>query len=224
MERIQEPTELMSDDEQARAYAEADFSEPDSNFIRQFGDRFPDYAGGGRVLDLGCGPANITRRFAQRYADALVDGVDGSAAMLRYGRKALASGDEAIASRITFVQGFIPGVALPVSKYDVIVSNSLLHHLPDPQALWTTIKTHSSAGTRVFVADLYRPASREIASQIVETYSADEPEVLKTDFFNSLLAAFTPAEIEAQLAAAALSHFSVQAVDDRHVLVSGMIA
>ncbi|MBI1257112.1 MAG: methyltransferase domain-containing protein [Chloroflexi bacterium] len=224
MERVQEPTELMSDDEQAHAYAEADFSEPDNNFIRQFGERFPDYDGSGRVLDLGCGPGNITRRFALRYAGAQVDGVDGSAAMLHYGRKALASDGEAIASRITFVEGFIPGVALPADVYEVIVSNSLLHHLPDPQALWTTIKTHSTAGTRVFVADLYRPTSREIARQIVETYSADEPEVLKTDFFNSLLAAFTPAEIGAQLAAAGLSHFSVQAIDDRHVVVSGVMA
>ena len=76
----------------------------------------------------------------------------------------------------------------------------------------------------MFVADLYRPSSREAARQIVETYSANEPEVLKTDFYNSLLAAFTPAEIEAQLASAGLSHFTVQRLDDRHVIVSGVMS
>lgn len=224
MERLQEPTELMSDEEQARAYAEADFEEPDRNFIRQFGERFPDYNGSGLVLDLGCGPANITRRLAERYPKAILHGVDGSAAMLKYGHKALESMSGEITSRISFVQGFIPGVALPANVYNVIVSNSLLHHLPDPQALWTTIKAHSTVGMRVFVADLYRPSSREAARQIVETYSANEPEVLKTDFYNSLLAAFTPAEIEAQLASAGLSHFTVQRLDDRHVVVSGVVS
>jgi 2-polyprenyl-3-methyl-5-hydroxy-6-metoxy-1,4-benzoquinol methylase len=223
MERVLEPTELMSDDEQARAYAEANFDEPDSNFIRQFGEHFPDYDGSGLVLDLGCGPLNITRRFAQRYVKAMVHGVDGSAAMLKYGRLALEQADEGIASRITLIQGFIPGVALPAKHYDVIVSNSLLHHLPDPQALWTTIREHSKVGTRVFVADLYRPSTREAARQIVETYSGGEPEIIKTDFYNSLLAAFAPAEVEAQLVAAGLPHFTAQTISNRHLAVYGVM-
>ncbi len=223
MERVQEPTELMDDEEQARAYAEADFDAPDSNFIRQFGERFPDDVGTGLVLDLGCGPGNITLRFARQYPQARVHGVDGSAAMLRYATLALAKLDPGVAARITFVEGFIPGVPLPAPAYDVIVSNSLLHHLPDPQALWTTIRRYATAGARVLIGDLYRPASREAARQIVETNAGGEPEVLKTDFYNSLLAAFTPAEVEAQLAAAGLSHFVVQTVSDRHMMVSGVI-
>ena len=221
MERVLEPAELMSDDEQARTYAEADFDGPDANFIYQFGEHFPDYGGGGLVLDLGCGPANITRRFAQRYPQAILHGVDGSAAMLKYGHLALERAGEGIISRVTLVQGFIPGVVLPAKEYDVIVSNSLLHHLTDPQALWTTIRQHSRVGTRVFVADLYRPANPEAAHQIMETYSGEAPEVLKRDFYNSLLAAFTPAEVEAQLITAGLSHFTVQTISDRHMIVYG---
>jgi hypothetical protein len=109
-------------------------------------------------------------------------------------------------------------VALPSKHYDVIISNSLLHHLTDPQALWTTILQHSKVGTQVFIVDLYRPATREMARQIVETYSGEEPEVLKTDFFNSL-----PAEVEAQLADAGLSHFTVQTISDRHLAVLGVM-
>lgn len=223
MERVQEPAELMSEEEQARAYAEADFSEPDSQFIRQFSDSFADYDGSGLVLDLGCGPANITRRFAERYPQAILHGVDGSDAMLKYGCKALEGEDESVTARISFILGFIPGVTLPAETYAVIISNSLLHHLRNPKSLWTTVKENAGVGTRVFIADLYRPANREAARQIVETYSADEPKVLKTDFYNSLLAAFTPAEIEDQLAAAGLAHFTVQTIDDRHVVVSGVV-
>jgi SAM-dependent methyltransferase len=223
MERVQEPLELMNDEEQARAYAEADFAEADRRFIVRFGELFPDYDGKGLVLDLGCGPANITLRFAQRYPDAVVHGVDGSSAMLKYGQLALSRANDGSDSRVKLIKGFIPGVELPTQYYDVIVSNSLLHHLPDPQALWTTIKEHSKPGTRVLVADLYRPATSENAYLIVETYSGGEPEVLKTDFFNSLLAAFTPREVESHLAAAGLSSFTVQTISDRHMTIYGVM-
>jgi len=55
----------------------------------------------------------------------------------------------------------------------------------------------------------------------VDTYSGDEPEILRTDFFNSLLAAFTPAEVEAQLAEAGLADLRVEATSDRHLMISG---
>ena len=223
MERVLEPVELMNDDEQARAYAEADFGEPDSNFIHHFAEVFPTYDGSGLVLDLGCGPANITLRFAQTYANAILHGIDGSSAMLKYGRLALERADKEVASRIALIQGFVPGAALPAKHYDVIISNSLLHHLTDPQAMWTTIRQHSTNGTRVFVADLFRPDTREIAHQIVQTYSGAEPDVLRTDFYNSLLAAFSPAEVETQLAGAGLPHFTVQSISDRHLAVHGVI-
>ncbi|HEX6174620.1 MAG TPA: SAM-dependent methyltransferase, partial [Candidatus Binatia bacterium] len=62
MERIPEP-ELMDEDEQARAYALADFAEPHNHFVELFRECFPDEAITGHVLDLGCGPADVTLRF-----------------------------------------------------------------------------------------------------------------------------------------------------------------
>ena len=66
MERIPEP-ELMDEAEQARAYAEADFSGPHDMFVQLFREAFPDTAPAGAVLDLGCGPADVTRRFASAF-------------------------------------------------------------------------------------------------------------------------------------------------------------
>ena len=223
MERVLEPAELMTDDEQARAYAGANFRDSEKNFIHLFGERFPDYDGSDLVLDLGCGPVNITLPFAQRYPKAILHGVDGSAAMLKYGYLALEQADKSFTSRITLIQGFIPGVALPSQQYDVIISKSLLHHLTDPQVLWMTIKQHSKVGTRVLIVDLFRPSSPLMAKQIIETYAGKEPDVLKTDFYNSLLAAFSPTEVEGQLVAAGLPHFTVQTISDRHIAVAGVI-
>ena len=62
MERVPEP-ELMEGRQQAAAYAAADFSASDGAAINRLGQLFP--AGlGPRVIDLGCGPGNISFRLA----------------------------------------------------------------------------------------------------------------------------------------------------------------
>ena len=62
MKRIPEP-ELMLEEEQARAYAQADFEEPHNRFIELFGQLFPE-ASPEYVLDLGCWTRpNVWRSF-----------------------------------------------------------------------------------------------------------------------------------------------------------------
>ena len=43
----------------------------------------------GRVVDLGCGPGNVTRLLAGRWPQAQITGVDSSAAMLERAQLAL---------------------------------------------------------------------------------------------------------------------------------------
>lgn len=217
MERTPEP-ELMEDPAQALAYAEADFEAPHEYFVELFGETFPDWRGG-TVLDLGCGPGDITIRFGRRYPACELEGVDGSEAMLRLGRKAVEA--EGMDRRIRLTKGYLPGAELPRQDYDVIMSNSLLHHLASPMALWETVRAHSRPGTRLFVMDLMRPASREQAAAMVDMYAEGEPEVLRHDFYHSLLAAYRIEEVQAQLTSAGLDGLSVRAVSDRHLVVSG---
>jgi ubiquinone/menaquinone biosynthesis C-methylase UbiE len=55
--------ELMDLPLNAQAYANADFSEPNSKFAALFAEKFPGF-NGRNVIDLGCGPADITLRLA----------------------------------------------------------------------------------------------------------------------------------------------------------------
>jgi hypothetical protein len=52
-------------------------------------------------------------------------------------------------------------------------------------------------------------------------YSPDEPEILRRDFYNSLLAAFEPKETRQQLAEAGLTELVVKEISDRHMLIFG---
>ncbi|QIT57138.1 class I SAM-dependent methyltransferase [Aquisalimonas sp. 2447] len=219
MERITEP-ELMDGADQAAAYAGADFEEPNSHFIQLFAE----YVGApsGPVLDVGCGPGDIVLRLARQYPEVAIHGLDGADTMLAFAREALAAEPE-LQPRVEFVLGTVPGAALPADAYAAVTSNSLLHHLHDPMALWQTIRAVAQPGAAVLVMDLFRPADRAAAARIVDAYGAGEPEILRTDFFNSLLAAFTPDEVQEQLRAAGLPGLKVAVVSDRHLLVHGRV-
>ncbi len=219
MQRQLEP-ELMSDADQARAYAEADFEAPHSRLVDLFRERFPDAPPEARVLDLGCGPGDVALRFAAAFPDWQIDGVDGSEAML-------AAADichrrhPGLRGRVRLLCGMLPGCALPHAQYDILISNSLLHHLHDPDVLWRSVRKWAAPGSPVFIADLRRPPSSDEARRLTDLYTAGEAEVLRRDFYHSLHAAFEPDEIRAQLHRAGLAHFAIDLPSDRHVLAWG---
>ena len=207
--------------EQARAYASADFSKPHSDIVRRFQQTFDSLPPQATVVDLGCGPADIPIRIANLYPGFRIDAVDGSKAMLDEAAKALEKAG--LTDRVRLVQAVLPELsALPTDGYDIIVSNSLLHHLHDPQVLWKTVKALGKARTCVFISDLRRPGSEREARALVEKHAASEPEVLRHDFYRSLLAAFTPRELHAQIEQAGLN-LRIETPGDRHVVISGEI-
>lgn len=220
MDRITEP-ELMNDEAQVLAYAQADFDEPHSMFIQAFKAASTEQKVSGHILDLGCGPADISIRFAQSYPDCEIDGIDGAPRMLAHGKLAIQKAQ--LQDRIHLFEGVLPGAILPRDNYNVIISNSLLHHLHEPDVLWESIQQFGSSGSRVFIMDLMRPESEEIARELVDLYARDEPEVLRNDFYHSLCAAFLPKEIQSQLDIAGLSQLDVEILSDRHVVVSGLL-
>src|SRR5690606_5113430 len=85
MQRIPEP-ELMLDPNQARAYAEADFSEPHTQFVAQLLERVGPLPAQGRALDLGCGSGDVTLRVARALPGWRLLGLDASPAMLKLAR------------------------------------------------------------------------------------------------------------------------------------------
>jgi SAM-dependent methyltransferase len=218
MDRVAEP-ELMLGTEQARAYASADFEAPHNQFIDLLVNRLPDLPRAGAGVDLGCGPGDIALRFARAFPQWHVDAVDGSPAMLALGRRA--SDRAGLAARVEFFEVVLPVETPPLRPYDLVFSNSLLHHLRDPDVIWSTARRWSGSNTLVFVMDLLRPASRDRARELVDRHAHDEPEVLRNDFFNSLLAAYRPPEVREQLSRSSMNHLQVEIVSDRHLIVWG---
>jgi trans-aconitate methyltransferase len=220
MKRIREE-ELMDVPLHAQAYASADFSEPNTKFVAHFSDKFPAFSGR-QIIDLGCGPADITLKLAIRYPQARVVGMDGADAMLDIARKVLLR-HRSLADRVDVRKWYIGREANPLGSeaFHAVVSNSLLHHMRDPLDLWRAIRACAAPGAAVLVMDLLRPQSCIESEKIVETYAGKETDVLREDFLKSLLAAYRPVEIMEQLAAVTMGSLQTEVVSDRHLIVFG---
>jgi trans-aconitate 2-methyltransferase len=85
-----------------------------------------------RVVDLGCGPGQLTASLARRWPSAEVEGVDSSAEMIasasRFLTEMRAEADGA-AARLRFSQGDVREWT-PPAPVDVIVSNAVLQWVP----------------------------------------------------------------------------------------------
>jgi 2-polyprenyl-3-methyl-5-hydroxy-6-metoxy-1,4-benzoquinol methylase len=218
VKRTPEP-ELMADEAQADAYAAADLSELQQAMVSYFQSRCGTLAEGGRLLDLGCGAADMTIRFARAHESITALGVDGSAPLLRHAQAAVR--ENGLADRVTLEQRCIPDGALETRSFDAVIANSLLHHLSDPVALWRTAIRGARPGAPVMVMDLRRPESLSSARAQVARHARDARSVLRRDFFNSLCAAYRTSEIRRQLDDAGLKDFRVEEIGDLHVLAWG---
>ena len=222
--RTPEP-EVMNDPQQVEAYAAADFSVSDQAVVDRIAqllalaDRHFDQQD--FLVDLGCGPGNITQRLAQRWKHCSVLGLDAADHMLRLAevRRCDAGLDLA---RLRYQRLSLPLEVLP-QKAALVVSNSLLHHLHDPMHLWSSVKSLASSRCLVLHRDLKRPECEASIDALCSRYVSDAPEVLQRDYRASLHAAFTADEVRQQLADAGLAHLEVLEVDDRYLEVSGWL-
>src|SRR4030095_9406285 len=102
--------ELMTDEDQALAYAAADFATPNQAFVDRFIAFFPDFTRG-IVADRGCGPADIPIRLCRALPGVTVTAVDGSEPLLAPGRAAVAAAG--LGGPIRLRCGRPPGRAAP---------------------------------------------------------------------------------------------------------------
>ena len=82
-----------------------------------------------RVVDLGCGPGNLTALLAQRWPDVHVSGLDSSPEMIDQARRDVPGIDFAVGDLRDWV------TAAPAGAVDVLVSNATLQWLPEHLAL-----------------------------------------------------------------------------------------
>jgi ubiquinone/menaquinone biosynthesis C-methylase UbiE len=100
--------------------------------------------------------------------------------------------------------------------FDVVISNSIIHHIPEPTMCLQEMQRVTREGGTLFVRDLMRPEDRETLSQLVETYTGDETRYSQKLFADSLQAALSLDEIREMVQQLGFDPHSVKATSDRH--------
>jgi 2-polyprenyl-3-methyl-5-hydroxy-6-metoxy-1,4-benzoquinol methylase len=218
MDRTPEP-QYMDKPEEIDAYVRADFAEVNAKFVEQLLNHCPEPAPL-RVIDLGCGPGDITAAIARARPTWSILGIDAASGMIDLARKhELTDACQFLCTDFRVYAKY----ASTATRFDVVCSNSLLHHIPDPADFWRGVNQLIRPGGLVFIRDLFRPDSPARARELVDLHVGKESALLKEEFHRSLLAAFTPDEITAQLKAADLKSLHVKIITDRHVDIVGRV-
>ncbi len=120
---------------------------------------------GGRAVDLGCGPGELTAELHRRTGAAQTLGMDSSEAMLAEAAAYAGRG-------LRFDRGDIDGF-VPAEPYDLVFSNASLHWLPDhPELLGRLTRYVKPGGQLAFqVPDNWDHASHRAAEHV----AAEQP-------------------------------------------------
>jgi ubiquinone/menaquinone biosynthesis C-methylase UbiE len=104
----------------------------------------------------------------------------------------------------------------PDSYFDMVISNSIIHHLPDPLPFLQEVKRVLKPQGAIFLRDLLRPEKAEIRDNLVNLYAGDCNAHQKQLFSDSLQAAFTLDEVEEMIQNAGLDGLRIYESSDRH--------
>lgn len=185
------------------------------NVLASGGRQLPDTSAGLlQILDLGTGTALIPIELCRRRDQCHILAVDLAAHMLELARRNVAAAG--LVDRIQLEQ--IDAKALPFTDglFDAVISNSIIHHIPEPiHSLQEAVRVTKPGGL-LFFRDLLRPDDEASLTHLVQTYAGSENAHSQQMFADSLHAALSLDEIRALVVELGFPAESVQPTSDRH--------
>ena len=196
LERIPEP-EVMDDLDGVEAYSAA----ASQAYLERIDRTFVEHAlslgvAEGHALDIGTGPGVIPIMLAARVPGLRLTGVDLSKPMLQKAREA--AEEAGVADRLDFRVGDAKSLPFSEQSFDLVLCNSLLHHLPAPLALLNEISRLVRPGGAILLRDLRRPSRLEFPLHAL-WFGRHYSGVMSQLYRDSLQAAYTRAELECLL-------------------------
>jgi len=208
--RVLEP-EAMDSAEEAHDYDTMDHSAVNRVFVADF---LAAWNGMNPILDVGTGTAQIPIELCRQSADALLTGVDLAEHMLSVGR---ANVDRTgLHERIRLARCDAKRLPHTTGAFGAVISNSIVHHIPEPGAVFAEMVRVTAPGGILFVRDLLRPADEPTLQRLVDLHAAGANAGQRKMFAASLRAALTPAEVRELVAAVGLDPADVRQTTDRH--------
>jgi ubiquinone/menaquinone biosynthesis C-methylase UbiE len=208
--RVLEP-EIMDSPDEAADYDSMDHSVVNERFVE---DLLAVRSEPGDILDLGTGTAQIPVALCRRHPSCRILAADAAVAMLELARYNVEA-----AGQIERIQlAHVDAKELPFADglFDTVMSNSIVHHIPEPAAVLAEAVRVTAPGGMLFFRDLLRPDSEERLAELVATYAGDCNEHQRKMFSDSLRAALSLDELRELVAGFVGLDNSVAQTSDRH--------
>jgi ubiquinone/menaquinone biosynthesis C-methylase UbiE len=201
----------MDSAEEARDYDAMDHSAVNRVFVDDF---LSAWQGSGPVLDVGTGTAQIPIELCRRFPTMQVVAIDLAEHMLAVaGDKVRRAGFD---GRIRLERVDAKKMPYPQAVFAAAISNSIVHHVPDPKPVLAGMLRVTAPGGQLFVRDLLRPADNNAVARLVETYAAGANAHQQQMFADSLRAALTLDEVRALVDELGVDRATVEQTSDRH--------
>jgi len=190
IDRILEP-EVMDSEEEAIEYDQMDFTEVNTDFAQLASQLTVKNAS---VLDLGTGTARIPIILSNLCPQCQITAIDLAPSMLKIAQKNvnLAHKKEQIKLELADSKN----LNYHDNSFDLVISNSLVHHIPDPLELFREIDRVVKPHGQILIRDLLRPQSQADIKAIVNQANLDYSPRQEQLFADSLHAALTIPEVQ----------------------------
>lgn len=218
MPRVPEP-EVMDDSSEVEAYSSA----ADQAHLNAVDDSLVEHAlklvsgrERGCALDIGTGPGQIVIKLARHLTQWKFVGVDRSPGMIGKSQVNLAPAGGELVRRVEFLVADGNRLPFPDSSFDLVLCNSVLHHLAEPGKLLSEIARLVSSKGAILIRDLRRPA-RFIYPLHVRWHGWHYSGVMYRLYCDSVRSAYTVQELKRLADSAALPRTCVFKHHSTHI-------
>lgn len=215
IERILEP-EVMDTQQEAIDYDMMDFTEVNTNFARLAVNLAPDTA---KILDAGTGTARIPIIISSLRSQWEIIAIDLAQSMLEIAENNVIAANKQERIKLAIIDA--KKMPYANDEFDLVVSNSLVHHLANPLPFFREVKRVLKREGKILIRDLLRPKSEQDVNYIVDKAGLDYNLHQKQLFIDSLYAAFTLNEITEIVDQAGIENVRVYQSSDIHWTIIG---
>ncbi len=222
LERRLEP-EVMDTSEDAHDYDSMDHSTVNRAFVDDFlafarasgfDARLVDSLRPLRFLDVGTGTALIPIELCRRQFTGCVVAMDLAKEMLKLAKLNIVKAG--LANQIQAARIDAKRMPYVGNEFDAVISNSIVHHIPEPSLALAEMARVLKHGGVLFVRDLLRPESSAEVDRLVATYAGRENEHSQMLFRDSLHAALSLEEVRDLASRCGIPATAVSQSSNRH--------
>ena len=215
--------EVMDTPDEARDYDAMDHGPVNRRFVDDFlafclatplSQRLTDLNQPLSVLDVGTGTALIPIELCCRSVTCRATAIDLSAEMLKLAELNINRAELSNVIRVELIDAKQTPYA--EASFDAVISNSIVHHIPEPRAAFAEMTRLLRPGGVLFVRDLLRPETETEVEHFVSLYAGEENAHSQQLFRASLHAALTLAEVRETVQPFGIPSAAVMQTSDRH--------